>query len=226
MNLQKQMQIKEAFTSYTGPTTSQVGQDIMALAVNGFKRNGFFIEFGALNGKLDSNTYVLEKEFGWNGILCEPGKSFEQELRANRNCIIDTRAVTNRTGDWLDFKETEVQFGLSGILEHFSKKDMHVQRRQESSGSIYKVNTISLNDLLDYHNAPAVIDFMSIDTEGSEPLILEAYNFSKRKIKFITVEHNYVEENRQRVKDVMFANGYIRIHHDISKLDDFFVLKD
>ena len=36
--------------------------------------NGFFIELGANDGLRQSNTYYLEKNLGWRGILIEPEK--------------------------------------------------------------------------------------------------------------------------------------------------------
>jgi hypothetical protein len=50
---------------------SQLGQDVLALSYVGTERPGYFVEFGATNGLVRSNTYILEKNFGWNGILCE-----------------------------------------------------------------------------------------------------------------------------------------------------------
>lgn len=58
-----------------------------------FKQNGFFVEFGATNGIDLSNTYLLETEFGWNGILAEPDKYWHTSLIANRTAIIDIRCV-------------------------------------------------------------------------------------------------------------------------------------
>ncbi len=51
---------------------SQIHQDIFVLYTLSWKRNGFFVEFGATNGVFLSNTYLLEKNFGWKGILSEP----------------------------------------------------------------------------------------------------------------------------------------------------------
>ena len=53
--------------------TSQVEQDKWAIEeIFSFKENGYFIEIGAADGIHFSNTYVLEKELGWQGICIEP----------------------------------------------------------------------------------------------------------------------------------------------------------
>ena len=61
---------------------SQLGQDVLALSLTGTKQMGYFVEFGATNGLDLSNTYMLEKNYGWTGILCEPAKEWHQELKA------------------------------------------------------------------------------------------------------------------------------------------------
>jgi hypothetical protein len=84
---------------------SQLGQDILALSVTGLTKPGFFVEFGAADGTALSNSHILEKQFGWSGILCEPSKSWHPALRKNRNCTIDTRCVYSASGQKISFSE-------------------------------------------------------------------------------------------------------------------------
>ena len=50
---------------------AQLKQDLFVLATLNFKRNGYFVEFGATSGVDISNTCLLEFDFGWRGILAE-----------------------------------------------------------------------------------------------------------------------------------------------------------
>ena len=82
--------------------------------------------------------------------------------------------------------------------------------------------TVSLEDLLDFYDAPKEIDYLSIDTEGSEFEILNSFNFNKYKIKIITVEHNWTE-NREKIFDHLTKNGFNRIHTDLTHCDDWYI---
>ena len=51
---------------------SQNLQDLIVLDLFGFKKKGVFIEAGACDGILNSNTFLLEKNYEWTGLLVEP----------------------------------------------------------------------------------------------------------------------------------------------------------
>lgn len=197
---------------------SQLGQDVLALAIAGLEEKGFFVEFGATDGLSLSNTFLLEKDFGWTGILCEPAKVWHKDLISNRSCVVDSRCVSSHSDTLVNFSEAQ-DAEYSTILE-FRDQDRHLDARKGSS--VYEVKTVSLRDLLVTHNAPANINFLSIDTEGSEYLILEAFDFSEYKFDLICVEHNYTL-NRQKIYTLLTANGYKRVHTELSQWDDWYV---
>lgn len=66
---------------YFRKSKSQIRQDLFVLAELNFKTNGFFVEFGATNGIDLSNSHLMEKEFGWKGILAEPAKCWHKDLK-------------------------------------------------------------------------------------------------------------------------------------------------
>ena len=197
---------------------SQLRQDLFVLSELNFKRNGFFVEFGATNGIDFSNSHLLEKEYGWNGILAEPAKLWHQDLIENRIAIIDTRCVWRDTGSTLMFNETESP-ELSTLNSHIYS-DLHAQERLKSSQ--YPVETVSLIDLLIHHNAPKEIDYLSIDTEGSEFEILEEFDFKRYQFNIITCEHNY-SSSRDKIFRLLIKNGYQRVYQEISQFDDWYV---
>ncbi len=197
---------------------SQLGQDIVALVLNRFKKKGFFIEFGATNGYDLSNTYLLEKKYNWKGILVEPLPAWHSDLRKNRNCTIDTRCLwssSNQNLEFINVKEKELS-----TIKNFANSDRHSELRKKSSD--IKVKTVSLIDLLKFYNAPKIINYMSVDTEGSELDILKDFPFDNYKFNFISIEHNY-GQNREKLKELLYKNGYKTFLNNLSKWDDWFV---
>ena len=204
--------------SIVAKAKSQLGQDILALSQVGIEQPGFFVEFGATNGLDLSNTYLLEKSFGWKGILCEPAREWHEELTSNRSCAIDTRCVYSSTGQRIQFSEASI--GELSTITSFMKSDANRLIRKKSAS--YEVETVTLGDLLLSHNAPKYIDFLSIDTEGSEFEILKAFDFSEYSFGLICVEHNFTK-NRERISNLLTANGYFQVLVEFSAFDDWYV---
>jgi FkbM family methyltransferase len=222
---------RQAIYHYLLLSKSQLAQDLFVVSQSlnpDFPR--FFVEFGATDGVQLSNTYLLEKYFGWQGILAEPAKVWHESLRNNRNCSIELACVStcsNMTVEFLeagyDPEDFQSSPELSSILEFAESGDQHTKRRLRNAKS-YKVSTISLNDLLEKYSAPADIGYLSIDTEGSELSILENVDFDRYKFRIITVEHNYVEEKRWAIHNLLSRVNYTRVLESVSSWDDWYIL--
>lgn len=197
---------------------AQLRQDIFVLSEVAFKRNGFFVEFGATNGIHLSNTYLLEKRFGWTGILAEPANVWRKDLVKNRTSKIETLCVWSGSNEKLKFNETD--WAELSTVSEFQSNDSHNASRV--GGKSYEVQTISLNDLLSKHGAPREIDYLSVDTEGSEYEILKNLDFGKYQFKVITCEHNYTLM-REKILNLLNSHGYRRTFEDVSEFDDWYV---
>lgn len=197
---------------------SQFKQDLFVLKETNYKQGGYFVDFGATNGIDGSNSYFLEKNFGWSGILSEPARCWAADLAQNRKANIDYRCVWDRSGEQIEFHEADV--ATLSTASSYSGSDFHSALR--AKGKTYFVETVSLTDLLDQYRAPKTIDYLSIDTEGSEFLILSAFDFSKYDIKIITCEHNWTPD-RQKINQLLTSKGYQLKHADLTDCDDWYV---
>jgi FkbM family methyltransferase len=214
LNNQNSQQMLE----YLGKSKSQLRQDLFVLSQLAFKKNGYFVEFGATNGYDLSNTYLMEKELGWTGILAEPATVWHKDLKNNRNCNIETNCVWKDSNSTLTFNQVAV--AELSTINCYSDTDSHKDARKD--GKNYEVRTISLNDLLSKYNAPKHIDYLSIDTEGSEYEILSNFDFSKYSFSIITCEHNYTPM-REKLYSLLTQHGYRRVFEDLSLFDDWYV---
>jgi FkbM family methyltransferase len=129
--------------------------------------------------------------------------------------------VWSDTGSLLTFNE--VQVGEYSTIASFNSSDYHREDRRR--GKSYTVKTISLEDLLEKYQAPKEIDYLSIDTEGSEYAILRDFDFDKYRIKVITCEHNFTPA-REKIFSLLKRNGYVRKLPEFSRVDDWYVRAD
>lgn len=200
-------------------SNSQFLQDLFVLYFLNKKKDGFFVEFGACDGIDMSNTLILEKKFNWRGILAEPDKYYYADLRKNRKAAASNMVVYDQAGLTIPFTHVFGDAKLSTISE-YADKDSHKNTR--GKGEIFDVATITLDELLTTYDAPAVIDFISVDTEGSELRILEAFSFS-RKVLLWTIEHNHNQAARDKMNAIMTKQGYIPVLEGFSECDDWYI---
>lgn len=192
---------------------SQSNQDLFVLYFTHYAgKKGFYVEIGAGDGVHISNTYLLEKA-GWQGIIVDPLNYSSNNMKL-RKCIKDSRAVYSKSGLKLPFLAVEnipqkdQTENWSGILKHISDYSKTLPNK------IIDVVTVSLNDLLEQHKAPIKIDYISIDTEGSEFEIISSFDFNKYDVEVFTIEHNGASFRKDVIK-LLNDMEYFRLPNEI-----------
>lgn len=134
--------------------------------------NGFFVEVGCgADGVLHSNSKHFEEK-GWNGFLIEADPSAIKKIQECRTAPVLNYALSNRDG-YTDFYVYEDKEYSTTLLPNNNK---------------ISVKTIGFKSLLLNLGCNRKIDLMSIDTEGSEPDILEGMGNIRPQI--LIVEYN------------------------------------
>jgi FkbM family methyltransferase len=180
---------------------SQLGQDVEVLKKYS---KGYYIEIGASDGIELSNTYLLEKN-GWEGICIEPIPARYEKLVKNRKAICYNKAIYHTS-------DMEVIFTIANRNDLLSGIKHHITRYRKEVFSNYRdiiVQTKTLNDILDDAKAPKFIEYLSLDTEGTELEILRSVDLNKYSFGVIDVEHNYEEPRRSEIRSYLLAHGYI-----------------
>lgn len=212
----------EGFHAFAWPLVlqshSQVFQDLWVLYELGMPKTGYFVEFGAANGMTMSNSFMMERRLGWQGIISEPNPGFHDSIARARKCHFSPKAVYSETGQVIEFSCAERPMFSRLEAPGTEETATHAIEVQ----STVRVETISLNDLLDAFDAPAVIDYLSVDTEGTELDILRAFDFSRRRVRALTVEHNFTSM-REALYDILTAQGYRRRFAGLSRFDDWYL---
>lgn len=168
---------------------------------------GTFIEFGALDGLLDSNTLFFERELDWTGILIEPNPLAFEMLKKNRpHCNIEQVAISNEN-TVMPFMRIDGNFyGWSGLLadiepQHSERIEQYIRKEEIQT---INVQVHDLAWLADQYSLKHV-DFMSIDTEGTEEKIMNAFPWEKLTVTVFCIENNF---QNYSIDALMTFHGY------------------
>ena len=185
---------------------SQVGQDkvILKLVDAHVKKGGtssnFFIDLAANDATDSSNSLHLE-QMGWSGLCIEGNPKYWYRLAALRKCTV----IGGFVGGTKDGVEVEVKLhnnALGGIVgEGFDNKNGGDEKRQlVTIATVYKEM-----------NVPDIIDYMSLDVEGAEYIVMKNFPFKTKKIRILTVERPSIE-----LQGLLRDNGYKRNPKDFA----------
>lgn len=174
---------------------AQFKQDEWVLS---YFKKGKFVDVGFNDGKVISNTCLLD-ELGWTGIGIDP---FPRNFETRKNTIIEEACVFR--------EECKVDFicasDLGGVKELINA---HKNHDWVINAKTVNIQAYPLKYFLDKHKFPKKIEYLSIDTEGSEYEIFSTFPFDQYTFGCISCEHNGEWEKRDKIKDLLGSKGYL-----------------
>ena len=170
------------------------------------KSGGVFIELGALDGVLYSNTKFYEDTLGWKGILIEPVPRLFEMLKHNRpGCELYQVAICDQQG--------EVEFvgddAYAGSVQTYGKELMEARQNESKLPSqTYSVPAKRFHEIVSHERVPSV-DLLSVDVEGGEFEVLSTFDW-EINVSVVIYESSlkWKQEDLNKCKELMEAKGY------------------
>jgi FkbM family methyltransferase len=188
---------------------AQLGQDLwVALATAPGKRDGFYVDVGAADGKWLSNTKLLDN-MGWKGICIDPFPTNMQR----RTCQVVRQPVSSESGKKVFFRKSGM---LGGIEPDEATRGKTAPAPWEAA-----LVTATLDEILAKAHAPSYIDYMSIDIEGAEYDALLGLSLDRYQIGTFTIEHNFETKKRDAIRALLEGRGYVRVR--VWEVEDWYV---
>jgi len=199
---------ENSFDTTNIKTYAQLGQDTDVIGYYKCKRGGYFVEIGAFDGIKFSNTYLLEKDYDWNGICVEPLPDVFNALKKNRtksNCT--DSVIYSEAGKNMAFDVSLRDGMFSGISEYIISHKRFV----DSSKKTINLKTTTLADLLHKFHAPSFIEYLSVGIEGGEWEALRSFDFQKYTFGLINIKHNFLEPLRTDIRKLLTSHNYVYV---------------
>ena len=164
------------------------------------KRDGVFVDVGANDYRLYSNTYYLETELGWSGVAIEPQTKFAAAYARFRP---KTRFVPLFVSN-VSNKEAVLYVPSNDLVA--SKSREFVEQHGGSDPEEVRALTTTLDDVLTRMDVTRM-DFLSIDIELAEPDALAGFSIQQFQPALVCIEaHPPV---RRQILEYFARNGYI-----------------
>lgn len=189
---------------------SQEGEDMV---IRGFyegrkKYKGFYVDVGAHHPYRFSNTMYFYKK-GWRGINIEPSpeamKWFKWFRRRDTNLNIGISESPQEL-TYYCFNEP----ALNGFSKEISEKRDGLNARYHLTKTI-PVPTLPLKQVLDQHVPKGKkIDFLSVDAEGFDLIVLNSNDWQQYRPTFVLVEEelSISDLEKSEVYQLMLSKGY------------------
>ena len=157
-------------------------QDELVWAYFGQRQEGFFVEIGANQPREGSQTWLLEQK-GWHGLLVEPQERLFRQLCEQRPRSRAFRAACSAP-EKIGFAELHIP---DDSLDGFATLERNVDDFGIRYTHTERVEVVTLDSLLAKVGCRKV-DFVSIDTEGTELDVLRGFDLATYQPALILLE--------------------------------------
>ena len=209
-------------SSYFNKSYSQEGEDMVLHRMIGNIKNGFYVDVGAHHPFRFSNTYFFYQK-GWRGINIDAMPGSMDAFNAKRSRDINLEVAVAEKPEELTFYIFE-----EPAINSFDK-ELSEKRIQNGDRLIEKkvIQTQTLEQILDKNLPPnQTIDFISIDVEGLDLMILKSNNWKKYSPKIVAVEclgFDLISIQNDAVYKFLVEQGYVLVAKTVNTC--FFQIK-
>ena len=194
----------------------------------------FTVESGAFDGVLSSNTLFLEAVRGWGCLLVEANPLLLPViLGTRRRCHVFSGGLqmsdkpveyadfhpAGTMGSFEPFVDKEMMSTVKAKVRQFQSQLFGKDTKAEADTKSISVPSFPLHRIL-LAAGQRVVDYWSLDTQGSEPLILAHTNFSAIEVGVLTVEHEEHAARRYEICKTLKQRGFTRVRR--TGKDDYF----
>jgi FkbM family methyltransferase len=182
---------------------------------------GSCIDVGAANGVSGNNSYLFEEK-KWITLCVEANPALYAQCKAARTNTVNY-AVSNYNKDGELFTIYHLHNGNEEAVSSLNAD----KRLIDDHASMIKntieisVNVRTLDSIIEETSLFKTIDFVSIDTEGTELDVLKGFDINKWKPRLFVIENNY---NNSEIEEYLTAFSYKKDKRNA--VNDFYLLID
>jgi FkbM family methyltransferase len=189
-----------------GSYQAQHGEDRWLEAFFKGRTSGFFVEVGAYDGIVLSNTYFFET-VGWIGVLVEPDPIKAARCRETRpkSRVFECAAVASGSPPEVTFYRVD----RGQVYSTINMTEEH-RRRLARDGLAFhetRVRAMTLDAILESAGATEV-DFVTIDVEEGEFDVLNGFDILRWRPKAVMIETN-ARFRKPEIRNYFVKHGYV-----------------
>lgn len=172
------------------------------------RTGGTFVDIGGYDGVTGSNTLFFEQSRGWQGLLVEPAAGPFEAARRNRSCLCRRVAAGARAASaaFLEVRSGYTQ--MSGLEDSYDREMLRTVRgNPDHAEDRVRVEVQPIGTLLEDAGIDR-IDYVSLDVEGGEMAVLEAFPFDSVPVTAWSIENN---AGRPDIARFMAVRGYAAV---------------